>query len=267
MRYFVLLAASLMPIVAWFSQRGTFGPDNGTISDQYPTLLVAQGYAFAIWGLIFLWDVAFSLWQVSAGDEGLNRVRPLAACGFLLTAVWMPIFSQQVFWLALVVIWMSLACLAACALSLSRLTSMPTRLRWLAWVPLSLHAGWLSLAAILNTAQVIVAYRLADTIPVLTWSLALFAVAAVLLLVLNASMRGNLAYTGVAAWGLIAVFAKQSSSPLPGAQVASWTAIAILAVLVAETLWLRIVALPTRRENRRSNGARGVVAGGSDERS
>ena len=54
MRLLVLLVlhrhAALWPA---FHNCGVFGPDNGTVSGQYPTLLVAAGYAFAIWGLIF----------------------------------------------------------------------------------------------------------------------------------------------------------------------------------------------------------------------
>ncbi|WP_431258124.1 hypothetical protein ACQ86G_26810 [Roseateles chitinivorans] len=46
----VILSALAMPLVAWASQRGVFGPDNGAISDRFPTLLVADGYAFSIWG-------------------------------------------------------------------------------------------------------------------------------------------------------------------------------------------------------------------------
>lgn len=248
MRYFVLMTAVLMPVVAWLSQRGLFGPDNGTISDRYPTLLVAQGYAFSVWGLIFLWDAAFAVWQLSPRISGLDPVRPLAACGFLLTALWMPVFSQQVFWLALLIIWASFACLAASALSLSRLPAAPATLRWLGWVPLSLHAGWLSLAAFLNTAQVIVAYKLANTDLMLPWSLALLAIAAVLLLLLNAKMRGNVAYAGVAVWGLVAVFVKQSKSELQGANIAGWTALVMMVLLLAQTLWLRI---PRFREEHR----------------
>lgn len=46
----VFLAALSMPLVAWASQRGLFGPDNAEISNRFPTLLVADGYAFSIWG-------------------------------------------------------------------------------------------------------------------------------------------------------------------------------------------------------------------------
>ena len=240
MRVLVLLFALLMPAVAWMSNAGLFGPDNATISNQYPTLLVAAGYAFSIWGLIFLWDIGFALWQLRArGNEPLlARVRPAAAAGFALTALWMPVFSMQIFWLALLIIWASFACLAFAAIVLSRDPTPSPQQRWWAWAPLSLHAGWLSLAAFLNTAQVIVAYRLLSTGQMLAWSLVLFVAAAVVLLGLNARMRGNLGYVLAAVWGLGAVYVKQSQWALPGAQTAAWVALAIAALLVAQSIWL-----------------------------
>ena len=122
MRLLVLLLSLAMPVVSWFSQQAAFGPTNKEISDQYPTLVVAAGYAFAIWGLIFLWDVAFGAWQAfsqRAATAPLAGVRPWAAAGFALTAAWMPVFSQQLFWLALLIIWAALACLLRCAVMLS----------------------------------------------------------------------------------------------------------------------------------------------------
>ena len=239
MRLLVLLFALLMPAVAWMSNDGMFGPDNASISNQHPTLLVAAGYAFSIWGLIFLWDIGFALWQLRGRDQALlARVRPAAAAGFALTALWMPVFSMQIFWLALLIIWASLACLAFAAVVLSHGLAPTPQQRWWAWAPLSLHAGWLSLAAFLNTAQVIVAYRLLPTGEMLAWSLVLFAAAGVVLLGLNARMRGNLGYVLAAVWGLTAVYVKQSQWSLPGAQVAAWVALAIAALLVAQSLWL-----------------------------
>ena len=73
-----------------------------------------------------------------------------------------------------------------------------------------MHAGWLSLAAFLNLAQVIVAYRLLPTQSMLGWSLALFAAATVMLLLLNQKMRGNIDYAAAAVWVCSACM---SSSP------------------------------------------------------
>ena len=243
MRLLVLLLSLAMPVVSWFSQQAAFGPTNKEISDQYPTLVVAAGYAFAIWGLIFLWDVVFGVWQLSSrrGVPGsaVARIRLPAALGFALTALWMPVFSQQIYWLALLVIWSSLACLVLCAVRLSRDPTPEPGQTWFAWLPLSLHAGWLSLVAFLNTAQVIVAYGLASTTHMLGWSLVLFLLAALLLLMMNLRMRGNIDYALAALWALVAVFAKQSNSGLPGADTAAWVALGIAVLLALQTLLLR----------------------------
>ncbi len=241
-RIAVLLGALAMPIVAWFSQRGFFGPDNGTISNQYPTLIVAAGYAFAIWGLIFLLDVLFGVWQMlpaNADDPVLRRIRPAAAAGFALSAAWMIVFPMQLFWVALAVIWLDLACLLYCAEVLSRTRhASPGGARWPALLPLSLQAGWLSLAAFLNLAQVIVAYRLLPLENMLPWSLVLLVAAGVLLLVYNHRMSGNLAFALAAVWGLAAVYVKQSSHQLTGAPTAAVAAVVIAVILAAQTLWL-----------------------------
>src|SRR5690606_4750992 len=94
MRMLVLLSALAMPLVAWFAQSGSFGPDNGEISDRYPTLLVAAGYAFSIWSLIFLLDLVHAVRQLRGPgreDPLLGRIAPATAAGFILTTAWMPL--------------------------------------------------------------------------------------------------------------------------------------------------------------------------------
>lgn len=254
MRILVLLLALAMPVVAFFNQRQAFGPDNGQISDQYPTLLVAAGYAFAIWSVIFLWDLVFAAWQLRAkhGDDAtLARARPWAAGGFALTAAWMPVFSMQIFWLALLIIWAALFCVVRPAIALRNDTAPLPNQWWWATVPLSLHAGWLSLAAFLNTAQTIVAYEVLPTDHMLPWSLILLAAAAALLMALNARMHGNVPYAFAAVWGLVATWIKQKESDLPGADIAAIVALVIAIALVVQTEWLR---------RRRARGVRVAAA-------
>lgn len=239
MRLLVLLCAIAMPVIAWLSQTGAFGPDQGTISDRYPTLLVAAGYAFSVWGLIFLLDVLYALWQATGtrrNDPLLGRIAPLAALGFFLTATWMPLFSAGLFWACVAVIFAALAALAWCAVQLSRAGHASSHR--LAWLALSIHAGWLSLAAFLNLAQTVVAYELLSTTHMLGWSLMLWAISAVVLLVLNWRMRGNVAYLAVALWGLFAVWMKQTGWPLPGAVASAWVALGIGVALAIQTVAL-----------------------------
>ena len=242
MRLLVLLCSLAMPVVAFLSQRGAFGPDTGTVSAQSPTLLVAAGYAFAIWGLIFLFDVLYGIWQATGTrrqDPTLDRIAPLTAAGFALTAAWMPLFAMGLYWACLIVIFAALACLLRAAFVLTDdAVRLPRQWLW-AWSPISLHAGWLSLAAFLNLAQAIVAYRWLSTTDMLPWSLVLFAGLAALLPWANHRMRGNIDYAGAAAWGLIAVYLQQSGWDLRGAGVAAWLALALAVLLMAQTAWLR----------------------------
>ncbi len=246
------LSALAMPVIAWFSQQGTFGPDNKTLSDQYPTLIVADGYAFSIWGVIFLLDLLMALWTLR-GREPANpalaairhRCLLLTTVGFALTASWMVVFAQQWFWVALGIMWGALACLLW-ALMLVAHARPQGAAAWLTLLPLGLHAGWLSMAAFLNTAQVIVAKQLLPTVDQLPWTLVLWALAALLLLVaivrLHQPMTGwqALGYVFSAVWGLVGVYVKQSRGELPGASTSAWIALVLAVVLVTQTVWLRV---------------------------
>src|SRR5690606_30475424 len=97
-----------------------------------------------------------------------------------------------------------------------------------------------ALAAYLNTAQVVVAERLASTSEQLGWSLPLLGAAAALLLAANHAMRGNAAFVAAVVWGVVGVHVEQRASALPGAEVTAWLALAIGVVLIAQTVWLRV---------------------------
>lgn len=237
MKVLVTLLAWTMPVVAWLSNARIFGPTNGETSDRYPTLIVAAGYAFSIWGAIFLLDVVYATRQIfdRAADARLQRTRPWAALAFALTSLWMIAFTLQLFWIALAIIWISFASILRAAWHIAH-TAQHARGPWWQWIPLSLHAGWVSLAVFLNVAQVIVAFHLLPVANMLPWTLALFALAALLVLAALAGMRGNWVYALAAIWGLIGVYVKQSHSQLPGADVAADAALALAFVVAATSL-------------------------------
>ncbi|MDN3922839.1 hypothetical protein [Roseateles violae] len=255
MKLLLLLAALAMPLIALLSEQGQFGPDAGVLSARYPTLLLAAGYAFAIWSLIFALDLAFAVWQALRRGPlapALRRARPLALAGFVLTTAWMLVFSQRLFWLALLIIWSALACLLGAAQLMARMTD-PNGELWLGLLPLGLHAGWLSLAAILNTAQVVVAYQLLPTGDMLPWSLMLWAIAALLLLGANARLQGHPAYAFAVLWGLVGVVIEQSGSSLPGARTSAGVALSLAALLLGQTLYLQW------RAHQREGGTAGAL--------
>ena len=147
--------------------------------------------------------------------------------------------------LALAIIWVSLACMLAAAWLASD-TDGHARGPWWQWVPLSLHAGWVSLAVFLNTAQVIVAHGLLSTSQMLPWTLVLFAGAALLVPTVVVRLKGNPWYAAAAVWGLVGVYAKQSESALAGASVAAYVALALAGLVAAVALaaWMRACRSP-----------------------
>lgn len=236
MRLLVLIAAIAMPVVAWFSNQGTFGPDQAEISSRYPLLVQPAGYAFSIWSLIFLLDVVYALRQatgVRKRDRLLARIAPATALGFACTAVWMPVYSQEWLWLCVLLIFIALGTLLWAAWTAYRGNAdLWTR------TALGLHAGWLSIAAILNLGQALLG---AGVLPVdnqLGWSFGLLAAAAGLAFAANAALRGAFSYALAAAWGFVAVtvaLARGDDAPTAG-----WAALALAIALVAQTVWLRM---------------------------
>ena len=194
---------------------------------------MAAGYAVSIWGLIFLLDLAWAGWQLKERGPAVARARLPAAVGFALTAAWMPVFSQGWFVLALAIIWGALAATLAAGWMLERAGE-----RRRVSAPLALHAGWLTLAAFLDTAQTIVAQRWLDTGDMLEWSAVLIGLCGVLLLAANRALRGHPTYAAAGLWGLAAVYVKQSGWDLPGADTAAWLALALAVLMALQTAWL-----------------------------
>lgn len=236
MRWDLLLTALAMPVVAWLSQLGWFGPDNKTVSDAYPTLLVAAGYAFSIWSVIFVLNLALAAaqWRRPAAQQLPGRVAAALSAVYVLNSAWMVLFPQRAFVAALVLLWASLALLLYAVAKLARGTD--TLARW----AVGLHAGWVSLAAVLNTAQVLVAYRWVPPWDQFPASVALWVLAAVIVLGANARLRGHPAYGLAALWGLAGVAVMQlGQNALPGAQASGFIALGLAALLAGQMGLLR----------------------------
>merc|ERR1719502_661514 len=59
------LAAYLLNFaVTWLSLTGIFGATNTVLSKKYQTLITPAGWAFSIWGPIFIWETVFVVCQM-----------------------------------------------------------------------------------------------------------------------------------------------------------------------------------------------------------
>ncbi|MEP2027902.1 MAG: hypothetical protein ABJI96_04225 [Paracoccaceae bacterium] len=118
-----------------------FGPNQFPIPQVDAPINPAR-YAFAIWGLIYLWlviSMAFGLIRRPTHPEW-QAMRPFLIVSMLLGASWLPVAQLSAVW-STVLIWLMLIA------ALIALQKAPEHDRWWVRAPLSIYAGWLSAAS------------------------------------------------------------------------------------------------------------------------
>lgn len=220
LRVTVLISAIFM-IVMNSVGSAYIGTQVGTLSDQYPTRVVAAGYAFAIWGIIFLGTLIYAIYQVrGAAPSGpfLDRLAPYAIFAFFLTGIWIPIFQLERFVASLVVM---LLLLGTLALMYGLITQQETVVglsaaeTWIIKGPFSIFLGWITAATILNFSQTLTAlgwggFGLSEV----TWAIVMLCAAGLIAGLTAYFGGGNLFYAGTLVWALVAVSQKQADVPL-----------------------------------------------------
>ena len=124
--------------------------DQGPISDANLSPVTPAGYAFAIWGLIYLASLALAAYQVLPSQQA-RRVHRITgwwlAGAFAASTVWVPIFGSQTIWLSQLVIITLVVCLAMATHRFTQLGAAETAAeRYLFRMPVTTYLGWATLA-------------------------------------------------------------------------------------------------------------------------
>lgn len=219
------------------------------MSEKYTNLFTPAGYAFSIWGVIFLGILVFAGYQVyltySKGRtmDFISQTGGWFALANLGNAAWIVAWLYDYTLLSVGIMLVVLFSLIKVILN----TNMerwhaPLKTILFAWWPISIYAGWISVATIANIAAWLV--KIGWNGGFLTpfyWTITMIAVALVLNLtmIFQRSMR-EFALVGV--WALIAIYVRH----INGLQL-----IAIPAMFAA--LMIFIYALLNGYRNRRTN--------------
>lgn len=189
------LAFAAGPIL--FPDFSGYPPDRFPVP-QFDAPVQPAGYAFAIWGPIYLWllgSAAFGLWR-RADAPGWMPMRPALILSLAVGAVWLPV-AQYAPLLATVLLW---TMWAAAMVALFR---APREDRALAAWPLGLYAGWLSAAACVSLGLVLAGYGLTGTRGA---ALAMVALAIGLAAAIQMKLRGAPTFGLAVTWALIAIY-------------------------------------------------------------
>ncbi len=235
---FAVVIGQTQVLLGWGQSPADFSAD----SDD--TLRVA-GYAFAIWGVIYLWLLVYAVRQAlpQTGESLLIHRLGWPSAAALLGIGWW-VVAAAFDWEAatIVLIFGSLAAVlipllinAGAIRALARFDRDRLMTVW----PLALLAGWLSVAAPLNLITVATGN---DALPPLlsptVWAMLAIVVVAVVALGVTQRLR-TLAYGLPIAWGLLGAFtAEQARNPLL-AYVALAAAAAVLVGAIVLTFRLR----------------------------
>ena len=236
------------------------GPQMSEIANEFRSTILPAGWAFSIWGPIFLLAGIYAVWQaLPANRENrlARRVGWFIAAGYIGNGIWEIVYPNRLFLLSQVVIVAILLVLVAAfllTLKTHHEQSLSTTERWLVALPLGLYFGWITAATNVGMAATLTVYGIADvgTAAVVAGVVLLVVSGAIAMTMIRAGHRGPrqlwIPYAAAIVWALAGVTLNQwQSSPVTAA-----AAIAIGTIVVALVIW-QVVA-PTSR------GARVVPA-------
>ena len=235
---FAVVVGQTQVLLGWGQSPAEFSADSDA------TLRVA-GYAFAIWGVIYLWLVVYAVRQVLPGTGESLLIHRLGwpSVGALLGIGWWVVAAAFDWEIAtIVLIFGSLGVILIPLLAnAGAIRALPRgdRDRWMTVWPLAMLAGWLTVASPVNLITVATGNGwLPEALSPTTWAVLAVVVVAVVALVVTQRLR-TLAYGLPIAWGLLGAFvAEQARNPML-AYAALAAAVAVLLGVIILTFRLR----------------------------
>ncbi|MCD2316085.1 hypothetical protein LQ954_07980 [Sphingomonas sp. IC-11] len=244
----VLLAAAFQILTPLLPQLGV-GRPIGDQSDAVRTLITPAGWAFSIWGPLYLGSTLFAIYQLLPAQRDnplIARIRWPAAGAFLGNGLWAA--YTQVFGLSAIssaIIILTLACLVAIyrvfasggrGTGQSGSGRLSTGERWLAYVPLSALTAWLTVATTVNIAASLRFHGVEGGAAAPMIAGAVVVVTGVIAATALIRGRGNLPFALVFLWALAAIFAAGGQEV---ALVAGATAVAAVLVVAGLVMGMR----------------------------
>ncbi len=235
-RRLIVLATALFAIVIGQAQiLMGWGQSPAEFSADSDATLRVAGYAFSIWGVIYLGLLVYAVRQAlpNTAESPLRaRLAWPSVLAFIGIGVWIVAAAYDWEWATIVLIFGSLLVLLIPLLrNAPAIRALPVRdkERWMTVWPLAMLAGWLSIASPVNLLTVATGNGwLPEALPPTTWAMLAIGLVALLAVLVTARLR-TLAFALPVAWGLGGVFVAEQTRNPDLAYAAAGAAAAILA--------------------------------------
>ena len=214
------------------------GQNTGEISDRFQVFFVPAGYVFAIWGVIYIGWIVFTIYQFLPSQKENPRLRNLGylfALSGLFNAVWLFTWHYNIFGLSVIVMFGLLGLLIASYLRLNvNLTPVSRSEWWSVDLPFSVYLGWITVATVANVTDWLYLVEWSGFgIAAPTWAVIMIAVASALGL-LTALTRRDAGYLFVLVWSFAGIAFKQVA--VPNVVIATWIGAGFMLVLAVYSL-------------------------------
>lgn len=216
-------------VTIYFNYASSAGIFNDTtqadMSSKYQTLFTPAGYAFSIWGIIYLLLFGFIFYQARSlfvkvrDDDFVLKTGWWFVLSCAANSLWCYLFVSDYVLLSVFVIFFLLCCLLKIVLNnRMELDDKPISVIAFLWWPFVIYSGWLTVACIANVSTYLVkinwnGFGLSPEF----WTLFMIGVATSVNLIVTWS-RNMREFALVGAWALIAI------------AVANWETVEILKV-------------------------------------
>ncbi len=243
-------------VMNYLSGTGVFGGRSvADVSAKYSSLFTPAGYAFAIWGVIYLLLIAFVVYQWVAwirhkDDRELKQTGIWFALANVANGLWIVAWLNLYIGWSVVLIFILLLSLIVLTVRLRlELWDAPVRIIAFVWWPICIYLGWIIVASVANVTVFLVSLGWeGGFLSPAGWAIAMIGVATIIyLLLLHYRNMREAALVGV--WALIAIAVRQWSQQ-PEIVGAALVASAFLLIIVASHASKNHETLPLKKIKR-----------------
>ncbi len=225
---FVNFLANYLPIA---------GKSTGAISDAYPSLFTPAGFTFSIWGIIYLFLIAYVVYQLLPSNRSrlvFDQINKLFIINCFANSAWIFAWHYELLPLSLVLMGIILGSLILIYRKIKAASLNAWKDSLLIKTPFSLYVGWITVATIANISIIQSAYNWNDMVlsqP--DWTLIKLGLAGAVGAAMVLQQKDQV-FGLVVAWASFGIFSNQTDiSPMVGGAAATVLILVLAAIVIS----------------------------------
>ena len=226
-----LLVVFATIFLSYYSNTGAInGNTMGSLSNDYDNYFTPAGYAFSIWGLIYIGLIGNAIYLLRKTDKPTTKTQAIGlTVANFANCTWVFLWLYE--YTALSTLAMSVILIALISLTVKLRIGFQKLSLW-TWWPISIYAGWITVAIAANISAYLSKIGWSEILSEPNWALTLIVITTLIFTFLI--LKRRLAYAGyVGVWALIAIAMKQWGEQT----TIQWLAIACAVLLFVQSVY------------------------------